>query len=97
LGEACFAPSIINSGSGKALTAYVGLDPRTYESGGTIYKRATISRMGDRTLRSFLFMDAFGGVRSYNPSRTFYERLVDRGKPKRLALAASARKILVCA
>lgn len=84
-------------GEAKALTAYVGLDPKPYESGGTVYRRATISRMGNRTLRSFLFMGAFGGVRGHNPLRTFYERLVDRGKAKRLALVASARKILVWA
>ncbi len=84
-------------GEAKALTAYVGLDPKPFESGHSIHKRATISRMGNRSIRSFLFMGAFGGIRGNSPLRTFYERLVDRGKAKRLALVAAARKILVWA
>lgn len=90
---------ILTNGQGqaKALTAYVGLDPRPHESGGTIYKRATISRMGNRTIRSFLFMGAFGGIRGHNPLRTFYERLVDRGKANKVAQVAAARKLLVWA
>jgi transposase len=82
-------------GTSRELTAYIGLDPRHYQSGQTIFKRATISRMGNRTMRHFLYMGALGGVRGQNPLRSFYEGLVDRGKAKKLALVASARKILV--
>jgi hypothetical protein len=42
-------------------------------------------------------MGALGGVRGQNPLRTFYQRLVGRGKAKRLALVAAARKILTWA
>lgn len=82
-------------GTSRELTAYVGLDPRHYQSGQTVFKRATISRMGNRTMRRFLYMGALGGVRGQNPLRLFYERLVGRGKAKKVALVASARKILV--
>jgi transposase len=83
------------TGTAKELTAYVGLDPRPFHSGRTIYKRASISRMGNRTMRQYLYLGALGGVRGNNPLRAFYERLVGRGKAKKLALVAGARKILV--
>ena len=82
-------------GSGKALTAYVGLDPSPYQSGTSVYRRATISKMGNSRLRSQLYLGALGGVRGHNPLRDFYGRLVSRGKAKKLALVAAARKILI--
>ena len=84
-------------GSAKQLTAFVGLDPRPYASGSSVFKRPTISKMGDSHIRSLLYMGALGGVRGHNPLRTFYQALVKRGKAKRLALVAAARKILVWA
>lgn len=85
------------AGSAKGLTAFVGLDPVPFHSGSSVHKRPTISRKGDSTMRQRLFMGAFGGVRGNNPLRSFYQRLVNRGKPKRLALVAAARKLLVWA
>ena len=84
-------------GRAKGLVAYVGLDPRPHESGSSVHRRATISRMGAAHLRRRLFLSAFGGVRGANRLREFYERLVGRGKPKLLALVAAARKLLTWA
>lgn len=84
-------------GSGKGLTALVGLDPQTYESGSSVRKRATISRKGDPKLRRLLFMGALGAIRGDNPLRQFYRSLVGRGKPKMVALIACAHKILLWA
>ena len=84
-------------GSAKGLTAYVGLDPQPYESGTSVHKPATISRMGDTVLRRKLYMGALGGIRGQNPLRAFYQRLVGRGKKKRVALVAAERKLLVWA
>jgi transposase len=82
-------------GSAKGLVAFTGLDPQTYESGTSVHKRASISRMGQAQTRRMLYMGALGGVRGKNPLREFYRGLVGRGKAKKLALTASARKILV--
>lgn len=79
----------------KGLVAYVGLDPKPHESGTSVRKRAGISRQGNRPFRSRLYMGALGGVGGNNPLRTFYKRLVGRGKPKKVALVAAARKILI--
>lgn len=85
-------------GTGKGVTAYTGLDPKPFESGDTVWKRATISKMGNSVMRSRLYLAALGGVRGKkSPLRHFYLRLVERGKAKKLALVASARKILVWA
>ena len=84
-------------GRAKSLVAYVGLDPRPFESGSSVRRRATISRMGAAHLRRRLFLSAFGGIRGASPLRQFYERLVARGKAKRLALIAAARKLLIWA
>ena len=82
-------------GTPKALTAHLGLDPTPFESGSSVHRRAKISKMGDPHLRKLLFMGALGGVRGHNPLRAFYQRLVGRGKAKKLALVAAARKILI--
>lgn len=84
-------------GTPKGLVAFTGLDPQPYDSGRTVHKRATISKMGDRSVRHYLYMGALGGVRGHNALRQFYRRLVSRGKAKRLALVAAAHKILIWA
>lgn len=84
-------------GSAKGLVAFAGLDPQPHQSGTSVQRHATISRQGERRLRSRLYMGALGALRGHNPVRQFYDRLVGRGKPKKLALVAAARKILVWA
>jgi transposase len=82
-------------GSAKGLTAYVGLDPEPYESGTSVYSPASISRKGDGMLRRRLYMGVLGGIRGKNALRGFYERLVGRGKKKKVALVAAERKLVV--
>ena len=84
-------------GDAKGLTAFVGLDPQPYESGRSVRKQPGISKMGDNEIRRLLYMGALGGVRGQNPLRPFYNRLVGRGKAKKVALVAAARKILTWA
>jgi transposase len=90
-----------DQGTAKQFTAFRGLDPTPFESGGcplgAIRHRPTISRQGDSLLRSKLFLGALGGVRGLNPLRSFYHALLARGKAKKVALVAASRKILVWA
>jgi transposase len=81
-------------GSDKGLTALVGLDPTPYESGSSVYHRPTISKMGNGEIRRLLYMGALGALRGHNPLHDFYDRLVGRGKAKKLALVAASRKLL---
>lgn len=84
-------------GSAKGLTAYVGLDPQPFESGTSVHKPATISRQGDKLIRRRLFMGVLGGIRGQNALRAFYQRLVGRGKKRKVALVAATRKLMVWA
>ena len=84
-------------GDAKGLTAFVGLDPQPYESGKSVRKRPGISKMGNNEIRRLLYMGALGGVQGNNALKPFYKRLVGRGKAKKVALVAAARKILAWA
>jgi transposase len=84
-------------GNAKEMVAYVGLDPQPHESGTSVWRPALISRQGDRGLRARLYMGALGALRGENPVHAFSQRLVTRGKPKKVALVAAARKLLVWA
>jgi hypothetical protein len=79
-------------GTAKGVVAYGGLDPQSDEGGASIRRRALISRQGGRLQRARLHMGALGAYHGANPSHTFYQWLVDRGKPKKLALIAVARR-----
>ena len=81
-------------GSAKALTAFVGLDPQTHQSGQST-RRGGISKTGDPEMRRLLYMAALGGKRGNNPLHDFFERLVGNGKLRMVALIAAARKILL--
>jgi transposase len=81
-------------GTVKGLTAFVGLDPQPYESGRTVRRRSPISKMGNTELRRLLYMGALSAVHGQNPLHGFYERLVGRGKAKKLVVVAAARKLL---
>lgn len=84
-------------GSAKGLTALVGLDPKTHVSGRTVYRHPAISKMGNAEVRRLLYMGALSAVHGHNPLHIFYERLVGRGKVRKLAVVAAARKLLTWA
>lgn len=78
----------------KQWVGYVGMAPRPRESGTSVRGRATISPSRGRALRKMLYMGILVAVR-YNPAlKAFYDSLVARGKPKKLALTACMRKQL---
>jgi len=92
-----FAAKTHDTGTAKQLVAFVGLDPQPFESGSSLHHRPTISRQGDAVMRSRLFLCALGGVRGNNRLKDIYTSLTARGKAKKLALIACARKALVWA
>ena len=79
----------------KALTAHAGLAPGKKQSGTSINPKSRIAKQGDRRLRTALFMPAL--VAAYhNPIlKTFYQKLLHRGKPKMLAIVAVMKKLLL--
>lgn len=91
-----FAAYTRGLGTGKQLTALLGLDPQPHESGKS-KQHSAISRKGDTRLRSLLYCGALGGIRGNNPLKHFYHHLLAHGKAKKLALVACARKVLTWA
>jgi transposase len=84
-------------GSCKGIAAFVGFDPQTHTSGRSNRQHLPISKMGDAQMRRLLYMGALSAVHGHNPLRTFYQRLVGRGRPKKVAVVAAARKLLTWA
>jgi len=81
--------------SAKALTAHAGLAPQHHQSGTSVNRKARIDKRGNPKLRKTLYMPALVAVQ-YNPDlKKFYQRLLKNGKPKKLALVAAMRKLLI--
>ena len=77
----------------RQIAALVGVAPFNRDS-GTLRGRRTVWG-GRARVRSVLYMGALVAAR-YNPViRNFYQRLLAAGKPKKLALTACMRKLLV--
>ena len=77
----------------KQIAALVGVAPYNRDSGTRRGKRAVWG--GRSRVRAVLYMGALVASR-HNPAiRDFYQRLLAAGKPKKVALIASMRKLLV--
>ncbi len=80
----------------KQVSSYAGLNPRIEQSGSSIHK-SSLSKMGNARLRKSLYMPAIVAMK-HNPLMTnLYSRLLSKGKPKKLAIVAVMRKLLVIA
>jgi transposase len=81
----CLSPS--------QLAAYAGLVPFPFQSGSSVFRRASIGHAGHARLRAALYMAALS-ARTFNPTiKAFYDRLIANGKPAKVALCACARKL----
>jgi transposase len=77
----------------KQISALVGLAPLNRDSGKLRGRRIIWGGRGH--VRTMLYMGALVGSRRNPVLREFYQRLLNSGKAKKLALAACARKLLV--
>lgn len=78
----------------KQLASYAGYDI-VFNDSGMKKGKTSISKKGNRFLRNAVFMPALAACR-YNPVlKEFYQRLIAKGKNKKLALIAVARKLLL--
>ena len=76
-----------------AIACLVGVAPLACDSGASRGRRRIWG--GRAAVRNTLYMGALVGVR-YNPViRALYARLLARGKPKKVALVACMRKLLI--
>jgi len=78
----------------KQLCSYVGITPTIRQSGSSVRGRSRISKVGNRKLRNLLFLCAFSACKQNKACRELYERIVAKGKSKKLALIAVSNKLL---
>lgn len=76
----------------KKIAALVGVAPLNRDSGSMRGKRMVWG--GRASVRSVLYMAALVASRSNVVIKEFYDRLVQAGKPKKVALTACMRKVL---
>jgi transposase len=78
----------------RKLSSYIGICPRIFESGTSIKGKARICKMGMSRIRATLYVCSWSASRCNKACRELYERLLARGKAKKLALIAVANKLL---
>jgi len=80
--------------SASELCSYAGLTPVIRQSGSSVKGRPRISKIGNQKLRNLLFMCSFNACKYNKACRDLYERIVAKGKSKKLALIAVCNKLL---
>ncbi|MGA8757397.1 MAG: IS110 family transposase [Stellaceae bacterium] len=80
------------------MVAYAGLNPSHHQSGSSIDRPTRISKIGNATLRSSLYMPALSAMR-FNPAvAALVARLKSAGrlKPKQIVVAAMRKLLVLC-
>jgi len=82
--------------SHRKLSSFVGFAIRVHESGDSVKGKGRIIKVGNPYLRGLLYMCAMGAARSRKnrQCREFYEKLLAKGKPKKVAQAAVMHKLV---
>lgn len=78
----------------KQACSFAGIAPNPYQSGTSVKGRGRISKRGNPLARKILYMGALSAT-IHNPMiRSQYQRLVENGKSKMVAMVAAANKLL---
>ena len=80
--------------SAGALASYVGVVPGTSQSGFRRPNHSRLSPLGNPHLRHALYMATFAAVQRNPWLGAYYQRLKATGKPPKVALIATVRKLL---
>lgn len=78
----------------EAAANYAGLVPQLRESGRSVRGRPSIGQSGHARLRQALYMATLSAIQHNPLIKAFYQRLIAKGKAKKVALCACARKLL---
>ena len=80
--------------SAKQLICYFGLSPTEKSSGSSVRGTSRISKQGNPKIRNLLFMCSFNACKTNKACREMYQRLIAKGKSKKLALIPVANKLV---
>lgn len=78
----------------RKLSSYIGICPRLFESGSSVKGKSRICKMGMSAIRASLYVCSWSAKRCNKACRDLYQRLLAKGKAKKLALIAVANKLL---
>jgi len=78
----------------KALCAYIGVSPTTFQSGTSVKGKGAIAKLGQGRMRQLLYLCSWT-AKSCNPAcKALYARLEASGKPPKVINIAIAHKLL---
>lgn len=80
--------------SASELCSYAGLTLVIRTSGSSVRGKSRISKMGNQKLRNLLFLCSFNACKYNTACKALYDRIVAKGKSKKLALIAVCNKLL---
>ena len=83
-----------NFENARQLCCYTGITPTIRESGNSVRGKSRISKVGNSKLRNLLFMCSFTACKHNKACKEIYERIIAKGKSKKLALIAVCNKLL---
>ena len=78
----------------RQLSSYIGISPRIFESGTSVKGKSKICKMGMSRIRAMLYICPWSAKKCNNVCRELYDRLVEKGKARKVALIAVANKLL---
>ncbi len=78
----------------RQLSAFLGLSPVIFTSGSSVRGKSRISKKGNPLIRKLLFMYSFTACTRNPQCKALFDRLVAKGKSKKLALIAVSNKLL---
>ncbi|MBN4082541.1 IS110 family transposase [Mariprofundus ferrooxydans] len=78
----------------KQFISYIGMSPRTFNSGTSVKGRAHITKVGNGRIRSLLYMCSWTAKRYNQQCADLYKRLSEKGKPEMVIKVAIAHKIV---
>nr|WP_319509622.1 IS110 family transposase [uncultured Draconibacterium sp.] len=78
----------------RQVSSFCGLSPIEHSSGTSVKGRSRISKRGNPYIRNQLFMCSFTACQCNPQCRSLYQRLVNKGKSKKLALIAVCNKLI---
>jgi transposase len=79
----------------KKIVAYFGMNPTVCKSGKSLKRSSRLQKKGNGIVRQKLFQAVLCIIsKKQGPFYKYYQRLVDSGKPKMVAIGATMRKLL---
>jgi transposase len=73
---------------------FAGLDPKAFDSGKSVHKKAHMSKSGNRHIRSALYMPALSAKQHDPHVKAYFDHLVANGKKPLQGVCAVMRKLL---